>query len=143
MYDSASIRESEIELFDGGPAVIGSLSRLFWVVVTLGLAALYFWLESANIRYRITSQRILIESGWFQKQIDTIEFYTIDDIQMTKPLGQRLLGTGNMLLITRDKTNPEVHLVRIPTNVTALYERMRPYIEDAKYRHRLMREPYR
>jgi len=138
--NSETIRTSEQELYSGHPALIGSLSRLGIAIATLGIGALYFWLEAKTTKYRVTSQRVVIEAGWFNRKIDAIELYLIDDVQMEQPFGQRLMGTGNMILITRDRSTPQVYLNRVAVEVTQLYERMRPHIEESKYRHRLMRE---
>ncbi|NJK35130.1 MAG: PH domain-containing protein [Oscillatoriales cyanobacterium SM2_2_1] len=124
--------EPEVILFDGSPAVIGSVSRLIIAIVTLGIGWLWFWLKSSNIRYLITSQRIVIESGIFSRRIDTLEIYSIDDIQLEKPLNQRVMGTGNILLLTRDATTSRVHLERLPVDVRHLYELMRPHIQSAR-----------
>jgi uncharacterized membrane protein YdbT with pleckstrin-like domain len=138
--NSESIRAAEQELFSGHPALIGSLGRLAIAIFSLGIGALYFWLETKTTKYRVTTQRVVVETGWFDRKIDAIELYLVDDIRMEQPFGQRLMGTGNMILITRDRSTPQVHLDRIAVEVTQLYESMRPHIEESKYRHRLMRE---
>ncbi|MDX2254714.1 MAG: PH domain-containing protein [Pseudanabaenaceae cyanobacterium bins.39] len=127
-------------LFQGHPAVIGSLTRLLVVIFTLGIAALWYWLRAINTQYLITSQRVVIEKGIFSRNIETIEIYQIDDIQLEKPLNQRLMQTGNMLLLTRDISAPKVFLERLPTDVRELYEQMRPCIQQARLRFRVRDE---
>ena len=95
-------------LFTGHPAVIGSVTRLLISVFSFGIGALWFWLKSINTHYLITSQRIVIERGIFSRDIETLEIYQIDDIHLEKPLNQRLMGSGNMLLITRDLSAPKM-----------------------------------
>jgi uncharacterized membrane protein YdbT with pleckstrin-like domain len=121
-------------LFKGHPAVIGSVTRLLISIFTLGIGALWFWLQSKNTQYLITSQRIVIESGIFSKDIETLEIYQVDDIQLEKPLNQRMVGTGNMLLLTRDISAPKLLLERLPIDVRELYEQMRPCIQQARLR---------
>ena len=127
-------------LFKGNPAVIGSVSRLLVAVFTLGIGALWFWLKSINTHYLITSQRIVIETGIFSRDIETLEIYQIDDIHLEKPLNQRLLGSGNMLLITRDLSAPKILLERLSIDVRELYEQMRPCIQEARFRFRVRNE---
>jgi len=127
-------------LFKGNPAVIGSVSRLLVAVFTLGIGALWFWLKSINTHYLITSQRIVIETGIFSRDIETLEIYQIDDIHLEKPLNQRLLGSGNMLLITRDLSAPKILLERLSIDVRELYELMRPCIQEARFRFRVRNE---
>lgn len=127
-------------LFKGNPAVIGSVSRLLVAVFTLGIGAVWFWLKSINTQYLITSQRIVIENGIFSKNIETLEIYQIDDIHLEKPLNQRLMGSGNMVLITRDLSAPKLLLERLPIDVRELYEQMRPCIQEARFRFRVRDE---
>jgi hypothetical protein len=127
-------------LFKGHPAIIGSVPRLLVAIFTLGLGALWYWLQSINTHYLVTSQRIVIEIGVLSKQIETIEIYQIDDMQLEKPLGQRLMGTGNILLLTRDLSAPKIFLERLPLDVRELYEQMRPFIQQARLRFRVRDE---
>ncbi|NUN64762.1 PH domain-containing protein [Pseudanabaena biceps] len=121
-------------LFKGHPAIIGSVTRLLIAIFTLGIGAIWFWLRSVNTQYLITSQRIVIESGIFSRDIETLEIYQIDDIQLDKPLDQRIMGTGNIRLLTRDLSAPKLLLKRLPVDVRELYEQMRPCIQQARFR---------
>jgi uncharacterized membrane protein YdbT with pleckstrin-like domain len=119
-------------LFQGHPAVIGSVTRLLIAIFTLGIGAVWYWLRSINTQYLITSQRIVVETGVFSKEIETIEIYQVDDIQLEKPLNQRIMGTGNIRLLTRDISAPRLVLYRLPIDVRELYEQMRPCIQQAR-----------
>ncbi|OIP77633.1 MAG: hypothetical protein AUK48_03795 [Oscillatoriales cyanobacterium CG2_30_44_21] len=119
-------------LFQGHPAVIGSVTRLLISILTVGIGAVWYWLRSINTKYLITSQRIVVERGIFSREIETIEIYQVDDIQLEKPLNQRILGTGNIRLLTRDITAPKLILERLPIDVRELYEQMRPCIQQAR-----------
>lgn len=121
-------------LFEGHPAVIGSVTRLLVSFFTLGIGAIWYWLRSINTKYLVTSQRIVIETGIFSRDIETLEIYQIDDIQLEKPLNQRIMGTGNIKLLTRDISAPKLFLERLPVDVRDLYEQMRPCIQQARFR---------
>ncbi len=121
-------------LFKGHPAVIGSVTRLLASIFSLGIAGFWYWLQSINTQYLITSQRIVIETGIFSKEIETLEIYQVDDIHLEKPLNQRLMGSGNMVLLTRDLSTPKIRLSRLPVDVRELYEQMRPCIQEARLR---------
>ncbi|CAN1211879.1 PH domain-containing protein [Tumidithrix helvetica PCC 7403] len=135
--DPPRTTSEEQVFFKGRPAAIGSVGRLFLSIITLGIAWLWFWLKNINTHYLITSQRIVIETGIFSQKIDTIELYLIDDIQLEKPFSQRLMGTGNMLLVTQDISTPKVYLERLPLDVRQLYELIRPYIQKGRQRYRM------
>jgi hypothetical protein len=132
-----SNESQEKVIFDGKPAVIGSVPRLFISIITLGIGALFFWVKSTSTHYLITTQRIVIETGILSKKTDTVELYLIDDVELQKPIGQRLMGTGNIILMSQDLSNPRIHLERLPMNVRDLYEKLRPAIESSKYSRRI------
>jgi hypothetical protein len=116
------------------------VTRLLISGFTLGIGAVWFWVKSINTQYLITSQRIVIETGIFSRAIETLEIYQIDDIQLDKPLNQRIMGTGNILLLTRDISAPKILLQRLPLDVRELYEQMRPCIQEARFRFRIRDE---
>ncbi len=132
---SVDYLEPEQKFFEGHPHPIGSVGRLAVALLTLGLAYIYFWLRSRSVTYLVSDQRILIEEGLFSQTTHTIELYTIEDIEIQKPFGQRLLGTGNLIIHTKDRTNPTLVLARLPVDVRQLYELMRPAIQEARRRH--------
>ena len=61
----AAKREAAVErtLFEGRPAALYSVGRWALAIVTLGIAALIYWLGSLSTRFEITSQRVRIERG--------------------------------------------------------------------------------
>ena len=55
-------REGAIErtLFSGHPAALYSIGRWALAIVTLGIAALCYWLASRATRFELTTQRVRI-----------------------------------------------------------------------------------
>ena len=119
-------------LFDGHPAVIQSIGGLLLAILTLGISALVSFIRTRGTRYKITSQRICVERGVFGKRMEQIDLYRVVDYVVDKPFGQRIVGTGNLILEAMDKTTPEVRIDGIKTDVTALYERLRYCTEQEK-----------
>jgi uncharacterized membrane protein YdbT with pleckstrin-like domain len=124
--------DQEELLFEGSPALLPSLGPLLLSIVTLGLALAYFWLHARAVRYRITTQRVVVETGILSKRLDQVDLYRIHDYVVERPLGQRLMGTGNLLLATQDRTTPALRLSGLSTDVVALYERLRKATEIEK-----------
>ena len=91
-FATASETAAEATLFSGRPTVIYSAWQWIAVVLTLGLAWIYYWLKSVDTHYQITSQRVRIEHGIFSKSKDSIEVFRIDHFDLYKPLGMRLVG---------------------------------------------------
>ncbi len=114
--------------------MIRSVGPLLLSVLTLGIAALYFWVHARSQRYRITTQRVVVETGLLSKRLDQIDTYRIQDYVVERPLGQRLLGTGNILLMTQDRSTPALRIDGLRTDVIALYEQLRKATEVEKHR---------
>lgn len=131
---SSTPTSAEERLFEGHPALVPDLGTLLASIFTLGLWLLVAWVRSRATHYRVTSQRVVVESGLLNKRLDQIDLYRIHDYVVERPLGQRLLGTGNLLLATQDRSTPAVALRGLSTDVVALYERLRTATEAEKRR---------
>ena len=64
--------------------------------------------------YTITTQRILIENGVLSKSVNEIDLRTIDDTQFYQSFTARVLGIGNVTLISTDKQEPVLVLHSVP-----------------------------
>jgi hypothetical protein len=133
----AAVTETDEQvLFEGYPAVLPSIGSLFLAIVTLGLWLLPAWWRSRSRRYRLTNKRVVVESGMLGKRLEQVDLYRVNDYTVVRPIGQRVLGTGNLILRTLDRTSPVVAIVGIRTDVVALYERIRAATELEKSRRR-------
>jgi hypothetical protein len=121
----------EQTLFEGHPAIIGSAMDLLLVIATLGLAWLWLAARSRATAYKITTSRVVVETGLADKKIEQIDLYRVVDFSVLLPLGERLVGTGTLVLEADDRTlaaSPSkgtLRLERIRTDVRGLYERVR------------------
>ena len=126
--------DGEEVLFEGRVALIPGVGTLLAATLTLGLWLIVRWLKTMGTRYRITTRRIVVESGVLSKRLEQVDLYRIADYTVERPFGQRLMGTGNLLLRTFDKTSPELNVRYIKADVVALYERLRAATEAEKTR---------
>lgn len=122
----------ETIIFEGAPALVPSLGALLAAIFTVGLALVWFWFQRGGTTYKVTNQRVVIDSGLFSKKLDQLDLYRVNDFVVDRPFGQRLLGTGNIRMTTFDKSTPTVELVALKTDVVALYEVLRKAVETAK-----------
>ena len=129
---------AEQVLFEGYPALVPGVGALLVAIITLGLALIVFYLRARGRHYRITTQRVVVEKGILSKKLDQIDLYRINDYVVERPFGQRLLGTGNLIIEALDKTTPELRIDGLKTDVVALYEALRKATEAEK-RHRGVR----
>jgi membrane protein YdbS with pleckstrin-like domain len=131
---SATPEPDEEVLFEGYGALVPSIGSLLLAIVTLGLWLLPAWWRSRSRRYRLTTKRVVVETGVLGKRLEQVDLYRVNDYTVVRPIGQRLLGTGNLVLRTLDRTSPVVAIEGIRADVVALYERIRAATELEKAR---------
>jgi len=129
----AAAGESDEEvLFDGNPALVPSLGALLLAILTLGLWLIPLWWSSRTRHFRLTTKRVVVETGILNKRLEQVDLYRVSDYTVLRPISQRIMGTGTLVLRTLDKTSPEVPVANIKTDVVALYERIRVATEAEK-----------
>ena len=126
--------DGEEVLFEGHAALVPSFTTLLAAIFTLGLWLLVRWFRTMGCSYRITTRRIVVETGVLSKKLEQIDLYRVADYSVERPFGQRIMGTGNLLLKTFDKTTPELNVMAIKTDVVKLYESVRAATEADKAR---------
>lgn len=119
-------------LFEGHPAAVQGFGGLVLAILTLGLSVLVNYIRARGTLYRITSQRLVIERGVFSKRTEQVDLYRIVDYVVDRPFGQRIMGTGNIVLEAMDKTTPEIKIEGVKTDVIRLYEMLRYCTEQEK-----------
>jgi len=106
--------QAEAELFCGHPAVIFSAWQWVAVIFTLGIAYVYYWIQSLSTTYEITTQRVRIEEGVLSKSKESVELFRIDHFDVLKPLGMRLAGHCRLHLRSSDTSFSTVVIFGIP-----------------------------
>jgi uncharacterized membrane protein YdbT with pleckstrin-like domain len=64
--------------------------------------------------YTVTSQRVMIETGLTTKKVEDIDLRYIDDTQFDQSFINRILGIGNVTIVSSDRTSPTYTLRGIP-----------------------------
>jgi membrane protein YdbS with pleckstrin-like domain len=85
--------------------LIASLARL-------GQVALRYARLKAT-RYRITNQRLTMESGLFSKRIDDVDLRSVEDVALEQSALERLLGVGRLNIVSADRSRPRLQLMGI------------------------------
>lgn len=124
----------EVVLFEGGPAVVGTFLEAVLAVLTLGLALLWLVPRARATRYKVTSQRVVVETGLLDKTLEQVDLFRAVDFVVELPLVQRLVGTGTLRIEAQDRTAKEIRLERVRTDVRDLYERVRKAAETERAR---------
>ena len=58
--------------------------------------------------YKLTGEKILIDTGFFNQREEEVMLFRITDITLSRTLGQRLFGLGTIHCCSADKTTPEL-----------------------------------
>jgi uncharacterized membrane protein YdbT with pleckstrin-like domain len=96
-------------------------------LLTLALIPAVFELVMAAARnrtthYRVTSQRIIIESGLFSRSLEEIDMRSVDDIEFRQSFLERIFGIGEIAIVSTDKVAPRraLHGIHDPRNTREL-----------------------
>ncbi len=63
--------------------------------------------------YRLTEEKLIIDTGFLSKKQEEVRLYRIMDLTLHRPLGQRLFGVGTIHCCTADKSTPEFDILKI------------------------------
>jgi membrane protein YdbS with pleckstrin-like domain len=115
--DLNSFIEQNGTLIDIGIVIVLALLVLPSVIAMLRAIA-----RIKNTRYRVTNQRIVIESGVFSRALEEIDMRSVDDIEFRQTFLERLFGIGQVFIVSTDKVAPKMNLhgIHDPKNIREL-----------------------
>jgi membrane protein YdbS with pleckstrin-like domain len=101
-----------------GLIILGAVvnKRDLWIAVTAGIVLLLLGALIAMTRrrvgkrYRLTTQRLILESGLVSLTTDRIDIIDINDITVEQGPIARLLGLGTIIVRSTDKTHAELKM---------------------------------
>jgi membrane protein YdbS with pleckstrin-like domain len=103
------------------------VNRTGWAItaVLLLIQLIVFAIAFLRLRstmYTVTNQRVMIETGLIAKALSEIDLRYVDDTAFTQGVVARILGIGNVTLVSSDKTTPVFILrsIRDPRSVREL-----------------------
>jgi membrane protein YdbS with pleckstrin-like domain len=97
-----------LEFSDGAWFWTGVAIAVVWIVLVLWL--LY---QQMSIKYSMTNQRLIHEHGLLWRRTDRIEAIDIDDVTVNQGPIARMVGVGNVKILSSDQSTPEFYLVGI------------------------------
>ena len=114
--------------FTGGLSAIGLVVPLvMWIAR---------WWVTRTTHYELTSQRLRKTSGILNRTVDELELFRVKDYSMEQPFLLRMLGLGNLTLVTSDATTPTVSLKAIQS-VQDVREKLRHAVQAERDRKRV------
>jgi uncharacterized membrane protein YdbT with pleckstrin-like domain len=117
----------------------------FWVYVLCGLfcwlivpifIALWRYLQTKNKIYELTTERLKITEGVFNKTTNTLELYRVKDLETRQPFLDRMFKVENIAINTSDASSPFILLEAIPSAVS-LADKMRNQVEAVRMQKRV------
>jgi hypothetical protein len=91
--------------------------------------------------YLVTSERIKVTHGLLSRDIENFELVRVQDIDLSRNLGERMIGLGDILIKGKDPSDPELTLRNIK-DPEQLYELLRKAWLAARKRHGLQFRDY-
>lgn len=114
--------------FTAGLSAIG-------LVLPLAMWIIRWWMTRTTI-YELTSQRLKITRGILNRRLDELELYRVKDYTMEQPFVLRILGLGNLILVTSDATTPTL-TIRAISGVEGVREQLRTAVQAERDRKRV------
>ena len=87
-------------------------------------------------RYSLSEDRLFISEGFLNIKDDEILLYRVRDIDTRRSLWQRLFGVGTIVVVSSDKTMPNLVLKNIKDPVF-VKELIHKQVEEMKIRRRV------
>lgn len=63
--------------------------------------------------YKLTEDKLFVETGFFSKKEEEIRLYRVMDLTLKRPFGQRIWGLGTIHCCTADKSTPEFDILKV------------------------------
>lgn len=132
-------------LLAAGIAVAATLPALaipgVGALAYLGLLLPFFmwvfrWWATKCTSYELTTQRFRTRTGILNKRVDELELFRVKDYSMEQPLLLRMVGLGNLTMVTSDATTPTISMRAIP-GVEAVREKLRTAVQNERDRKRV------
>lgn len=91
-------------------------------------------------RYELTSQRLRIYRGVFSRNLEEIDLVRVRDTKVKQHMGERMMGVGDVTVISTDQSNPEIvlHNVKDPIEVREIIRKA--YLAEQQRRGLRFRE---
>ena len=92
------------------------------------LFAFVRWWQTRSQKYEITTERIRTSTGILSRRTSELELYRVRDYTIVEPFWLRLIGRGNLLIETADRSTGNLVLRAVP-GVSALKDQVRVHTE--------------
>jgi uncharacterized membrane protein YdbT with pleckstrin-like domain len=98
--------------------------------------ALSRFLQTKNKIYELTTERLKITEGIFNKITETLELYRVKDLETRQPFWERAFGIENVQISTADVSTPFV-LIEAVLKKIGLGDKIRNAVENVRMQKRV------
>lgn len=106
-----------------------------WLIVPIFIALARYLQTKCKI-YELTTERLKITQGVFNKVTSTLELYRVKDIETHQPFLARLVWVENVQMNTSDASTPFVFIDAVPSSV-GLADKLRNQVEIIRQQKRV------
>lgn len=110
-----------------------------WSAIGFGVALVLWcgrWWLTRSTDYELTNQRLKVHTGILNRRLEEVELYRVKDYLMDQPLFLRMIGRGNITLVTSDASARTV-VLRAVARVTEVREQIRQVVQSERDRKRV------
>jgi uncharacterized membrane protein YdbT with pleckstrin-like domain len=121
-------------------AAFATLSWVHWLWLLVAIALVFggiaanLWITRLSTAYRLTTQRLVHETGLLRRVTNRLEVIDIDDVTTVQGLIDRILQIGTIKLTSSDRTHPVLQLRGVGDARTVA-----DLIDNARRRERMRR----
>src|SRR5205085_9763016 len=109
---------------------------IFTLAIVPIFIALARFLQTKNRVYELTTERLKISRGVFNKVTDTLELYRVKDLETRQPFWQRAFGVENVQINTTDVSTPFI-LIEAVSKKIGLGDKIRNAVENVRMQKRV------
>ena len=91
--------------------------------------------------YKLTKDKLLIESGFLSKKEEEVRLYRIMYLTLNRPFWQRIWGLGTIHCCTADKSTPEFDVLKIK-NAEYVKNLLSDMVEEERDKKRVSAREY-
>ncbi|HWA86610.1 MAG TPA: PH domain-containing protein [Opitutus sp.] len=115
-------------------SVLTAAGPLILIALVLPVGYLFArWLETRSEVYEVTTERIRCSTGIFSRRRSELELYRVRDYTVVEPFLLRLIGRGNIVIESADRSTPVFVMHAVP-DVNTLKDRIRTHTELMRQR---------
>ncbi len=120
-----------------GIGIGGTFFPPVWVALILPLGwMLWIFVETRAIRHELTTERIRLQRGVFNRKMDDVELYRVKDTSMERPFWFRFFGLSTLIIETSDRSQPQIEIKAV-SGGDELREKLRKQVEFWRDRKRV------